>query len=396
MRHSVFVVMTAILLLTGCMSYDYWNEEILLHDGSRLKVVRTVKEHLGNGELSEAFRKRPDQYGISFREPKTGKKIEWEGERHIRPLMVEISGGEIYLAAVADNTYSNLVEYGCPELPYVYLRFNGKGGWGIMSGSSIPPKILLGNISPEYAPHVATKGGLIAADVIPHLWNGIVFSTGGFIQRELPVTWEQWKYPGKNSYKYRPRRYGCTYNVPSTDDPSHIQWPTQPAAVVTLERLSDEVFDPIWIWKGSREGNDFGLYMSDDARKKACDDVVKLVGDDAEDPRLRGWFIFKKDETRKKKARNTYTQMCDESSIWFFSGDAPGYLYITRFTHSGELLYRVRFARPVEDQQFPGGTRRSTIRSEGGYVYFEWWHTQQSGYDRLIQKRSAYRFKEPG
>lgn len=119
-----------------------WKEEVLLHDGSRLVVDRSV-ERGGRHEIG----KKPSymKQMLTFTHPNTGEQIVWEdkatpdlGNSNFLPMALDIYQKTIYLVA---NPMGCLAynKWGRPNPPYVVFRYGGKA-WELSRCRSFPLK----------------------------------------------------------------------------------------------------------------------------------------------------------------------------------------------------------------------------------------------------------------
>ena len=106
-----------------------WKEEVLLHDGSKVIVDRSV-ERGGRHEIGQ----RPSytKQNLSFTHPTTGKSITWEdkatedlGTSSFLPMALDIYQGAVYLVASPMGCLS-YNKWGRPNPPYVVFRHSGK------------------------------------------------------------------------------------------------------------------------------------------------------------------------------------------------------------------------------------------------------------------------------
>lgn len=123
---------------------------MLLHDGRTIEVQR-VASHFDSGERSNAFTRSPDQYSLTATNPDSGKQVRWSGERHFNLILLDFRHKTPYLVIVATNVFSNLKQYGCPKIPYIFFRQNENNGrWTQISASEFPRQLLRANLSFRY------------------------------------------------------------------------------------------------------------------------------------------------------------------------------------------------------------------------------------------------------
>lgn len=220
-------------LLGGCSQTSYWTDEAKLGDGSLLKVHRYVVLKTTGGELSNAFKRWPVQYGFRVSHPATAEAIKWVGDDHVTPIFLDVDASNFYLiiligSARDDATYKN---YGCPDSPYVYLkRTKGAGDWKVIAPAEMPLKSAMANLSAYYDFHWMTREpfeldrkknakrynaipsheriGFQAHERIEARNKLSEHSTQGFFQSDIPRGAYDWRYGSKAGYLQN----GCKKN----------------------------------------------------------------------------------------------------------------------------------------------------------------------------------------
>lgn len=185
MKEAMFVNKWMVILLTilgGNMSAcaldgsSSWKEEVLLHDGQKIIVERSVTRR-GRHELGQ----RPpigEQY-LTFTMPGTGKVVRWEdeysedvGSANFNLLMLDILGGVAYLVGspMGCLPYN---KWGRPNPPYVIFKFQGSE-WKRINIQELPAELKKPNLiisSPDDGAKQAI-GGLVPAEVVNELNTG--------------------------------------------------------------------------------------------------------------------------------------------------------------------------------------------------------------------------------
>ena len=164
--------------LSACAEFlglggDIWKEEVLLHDGQKIIVERTIKRH-GGHEIGQ----RPpigDQ-SIRFTMQGTHRQVEWKDE-----YSEDVSGANFLLMAldvVQDTAYLVVTPMGCqsynkwgrPNPPYVIFKNDGEGKeWIRIPLQDLPAEIRLPNMlhsSPDDVAKNSAKGGIVSAETI--------------------------------------------------------------------------------------------------------------------------------------------------------------------------------------------------------------------------------------
>jgi len=126
----------------GLFGYASWKEEVLLHDGSKVIARRWQKgRHRYSYERSSFVSKQ----SISFRHPKTGKRIVWKDgpTKAIRNVNFDLIALHIkeeipYLITQAYDCFS-YNWWGRPNPPYVIFKYEDKT-WKRIPLEELPPE----------------------------------------------------------------------------------------------------------------------------------------------------------------------------------------------------------------------------------------------------------------
>ncbi len=111
------------------LGVDTWKEEVLLHDGSKLIVDRTV-ERGGRHEIGQQPPVKTES--LTFTLPTTDERIIWKNEyspdigfADFMPMLLDVFQGTAYVvsAPVGCLSYN---KWGRPNPPYVVFKFEGK------------------------------------------------------------------------------------------------------------------------------------------------------------------------------------------------------------------------------------------------------------------------------
>jgi hypothetical protein len=127
---------------------DSWKEEVLLHDGSKIIVNRTV-ERGGRHEIGQQPPYK--EQSLTFIMPGTNQTIRWVdhysedlGSASFLPMAVDIYEGKVYLVA---DTMGCLAynKWGRPNPPYVVFKYDGKD-WQRVPLTALPDAIRSPNL----------------------------------------------------------------------------------------------------------------------------------------------------------------------------------------------------------------------------------------------------------
>jgi len=125
-----------------------WKEEVLLHDGQRIIVERSVER----GGRHEIGQKPPyKEQGLSFTMPGTNQTITWEdhysediGTASFLPMLLDFQQGAAYLVVNPMGCLS-YNKWGRPNPPYVVFKYEGKD-WERIPLEELPVEIKTPNL----------------------------------------------------------------------------------------------------------------------------------------------------------------------------------------------------------------------------------------------------------
>jgi hypothetical protein len=125
-----------------------WKEEVLLHDGSKIIVTRTVER----GGRHEIGQKPPyKEQHLSFTLPATGEHVTWTdkfsedvGSANFLPMLFDMRDSEAYLVASPMGCLS-YNKWGRPNPPYVVFIYQDKE-WKRIPLQELPPEIKTPNL----------------------------------------------------------------------------------------------------------------------------------------------------------------------------------------------------------------------------------------------------------
>src|SRR5574340_506115 len=173
----ILITKLGLLLMMGmsmsACSATSWKEEVLLHDGSKVVVKRTV-ERGGRHEIGQ--RAGATNETLSFTLPGTGQAVTWEdkfsediGSSNFNLLMLEILDGTAYLVASPMGCLS-YNKWGRPNPPYVVFKYQGNE-WQRIALHELPAELKIPNLvisSPDDAAEKASHG-VVSAETIKNL-----------------------------------------------------------------------------------------------------------------------------------------------------------------------------------------------------------------------------------
>lgn len=379
---------------TAAVRPDRWSEDAALHDGRQVKVEREVSytfEHsVGDaGSGFAVFKSKISTFRFQFRHPQTGEIIVWQGVPHVRPVLLDVVDGTPYLVLVATPTKEIEPVYGCSDLPFVYLAYDSKSSktWRPINVDRAPMELRRANLSLEDPARL--KDHLSVTDVRATN-ERLGSSKEQYFQPEIPRTYGEWRYVYKNSYRNERRRGDCR-PPPAPLQPVVLPAPIEgmPEILETIDYVPDRI----------AVGDDWASLVFDQKREGEC---KKLFRPTDPDDYMQGQR-FVKDSSGKKSA--PYSQsaqfnmgvrvLCDDD-VWFVTHqEERGKIVISKFTVTGDLVYRTSFRNPDRMEGFTGYIRVPSLRSEGGDLYFDWLDFRDVNREWHIKRWLKMRMKEP-
>ena len=125
-------------------SASRWKEEVLLHDGQKIEMERTVKL----GGRREVGQEPPiREQSLSFTLPGTTQKVLWEdtfsadiGTANFLPMLLDVHNGATYLVAYPMGCLS-YSKWGRPNPPYVVFKHADNKSWNRIALQELPAEI---------------------------------------------------------------------------------------------------------------------------------------------------------------------------------------------------------------------------------------------------------------
>ena len=196
-----------------------WQEEVLLHDGSKIIVKRTVER----GGRHEIGQEPPiKEQSLSFKLPGTNENVVWEdkftedvGGANFLPKLLDIHNATAYLVAHPMGCLS-YNKWGRPNPPYVIFKYEKKT-WMRIALQDLPHAIETPNLIPSSPDTEAKKTGqsIVSAETIKKMYadykqpeyktilREAVPTSGGIASCEELVHYKcGWGAPGEFNKKY--------------------------------------------------------------------------------------------------------------------------------------------------------------------------------------------------
>lgn len=164
--------------MSACADATSWKEEVLLHDGTKLIVERSV---VRKGRSEPFQRPTIGEQSLSFILPATHQRVRWEdaysddlGSANFLPMMLEADKDAAYLVASPLGCLS-YNKWGRPNPPYVVFKYQS-GNWKRIALQELPARFKTPNLiisSPDDAAKKA-GGSLISAERVSQFNNAPV------------------------------------------------------------------------------------------------------------------------------------------------------------------------------------------------------------------------------
>ena len=177
MRNGLLAISLMILGggMSACADGTSWKEEVLMHDGTKLVVERSV---VRKGR-SEPFKRPPiGEEALSFKHPVTQERIRWKDEygddvgmSNFGLLMLEIDRTAAYIVAEPRGCLS-YNKWGRPNPPYVVFRYQD-GDWKRIPLQELPARFKTPNLILSSPDDKAKQTGkdLITAEMVNRINN---------------------------------------------------------------------------------------------------------------------------------------------------------------------------------------------------------------------------------
>jgi hypothetical protein len=395
-RASILLLILCILaaIISTFKPDESWTDQVLLHDGRVVDSIRSVAFHYGGGELSQALTKWPDQYALKIKNPNTGELVNWQSPRGFNQVAVDFWEGSAYGVILQSSILADLKQYGCPTIPYVFFRYDQQNRtWEQISATKFPVKLQRINLSVSYdGTYMKNSRTQTVSDIVSrnHLMSKI--------KPEIPTSFESWNSEYKNPWRVGHYQDGCRETVPSNEDPTHPQSIGQNSKNEEAEVVETKVYDPPMEVIEDKHGSfeKWNALSFNETNHKQCMSYIEQVSDYSSRPELRGWFVFVNDPTGNNKAKFTGGILCNTDAIWFTDYVIEkGRVVLTKFTTTGNFIYRLSFARPDTQKFYEGYIVQSSFKSDGKYLTFDWWNSDQGGYTHTLKRSLKIRLKEP-
>jgi len=364
-----------------------WTADALLQDG------RTIPLRFQGNSTAQPYylsrnKSKLSQFKVEFKHPDTQKAIVWQGARYFNPVLIDFFGGTPYLVAYGRPTHDTTKLYGCPELPYVFLR-HGEDGWQPIPVEQAPTELTRSNVSVYDMSSEAAGRHFSAKDIAQKIQLNVRQSSGQ-VQEKIPRTIADWSTDQKRNALHDRLVGDC--RPPRPQQLALVMpLPTQGAAelIESVDYVPEKAYD----------ADDWKALSPDPRPMGDCKKLFKVLDLDNYTQDLR--FVNDKTQTKRVPySRNGafesgILQLCDDSA-WFINlQEVPNKIVVTRFTSSGDLVLRAAFARPSDLPGFTGSMRPLSLHSEVGYLHFDWVYSRQIDNQWFVKRVLKMRVDAP-
>ncbi|MBS0311858.1 MAG: hypothetical protein JSR88_11030 [Proteobacteria bacterium] len=361
-------------------------KDVALHDGRHIAVDQTIQWktefrifHPIIGIAPRFETTGPDTFHLKFKHPDTQETITWQGELYYTPVLLDIVDGIPYLVVLGRVNKETESIYGCPELPYSYLKYDPG-----FFGKWVPVPV-------EKAPGVLRESNLS----LPSR------NDGGFFQRTIPRTYEEWHYEFKNNYRNERKQGDCRPPLQPLPDvplpkPVDIELETVESTIYIL-KSSDEYYKYLSERKGTiTRANCFALFRPPKPENLMLGE--RFVKDPTGSKRLPysgpSPLPLGMLETRAER-------YCDDEFVWFVAGhEELGKTIITKYSITGDFIYNIRISNPknTDGRRFAGKMVLDSLTTENNFFYFYWNQDIKRSDDQSLEypnRMLKFRFREP-
>lgn len=218
-----------------CTQTDSWTEDALLLDGRVIKVNREVCSTFqfiaGDGGSPRLFASWPDKHWIKFEHPDTHEIIKWQGEQYFNPVLLGLIEGIPYLVVSGRPDKKTEEKYGCPELPYFFLKYDQKGwlgNWVPIPATQAPAALRDANLSLREVSLDSDRHASLSA-----VYSNLKYAegaSGGRFQAKIPRNYDEW-YGTSEEYRYERRANDCR--------PTPVRPLPSPKFEIARQRIND-------------------------------------------------------------------------------------------------------------------------------------------------------------
>ena len=368
---------------TGCSGQPKeWIDVAQLHDGTTLEVTRRETFSFGDGPFSEAFQRMPHFHELEAVVPGTRSELRWKGPYEMMPVMLDFADGVPYLVIMPNSTFSDMKSYGCPAIPFVFLRYErAESTWHQIQPASMPAALTRANLSGSDNTLGQIRDHWQSAEQIADANALLERMSDGYFASTIPRDFASWNFAKKEADKHRHFKDGC--HVAQASVGSLLAG--LPSQRVALEVLESTDLSPEQVMSSDA----WSKLAWDAERANRCNEFIKqeYEGSSAE--------VFIKDPSGLKRAPFPGFQICEPDALWLGNYLPGKKVMLSKYLPTGERLYTISFEEPAAPPGHAGSVMDPTFKSANGYLTFDWWNSNQEGYERSVVRRMKVRLKEP-
>lgn len=381
-----------------------WTEEALLHDGRTIKVTIYAEDVVSLNMwwplppvISTSLYKL-STFRLNFLHPDTQEQITWYGAENLKPVLVDFVDGVPYLVIYGRPDKKSAKRFGCPELPYVYLKNYRWTGWDPIPVEEAPMELRRANLASINVDYGYHGKNLTQAEVAKQIEFGERWENHRF-QAQIPRTYEEWNIKGKNGERNDRPVWDC-------------RPPPQPRPDIVLPGPQDvelEVVESAEYWLTTQEQRQALHSVAKGPNKKTnCTELFAWA--DPENTMLGEAFV--KDATHSKRLpysgpiplpagqmlERRYERYCNGEFVWFVARrEEKDRTHITKYTTEGDLVYNVRVVDPFTNTRGDYGMVEESFRSEDGFLSLYWIQNLPDYDSRFAHPAllTKFRFREP-
>lgn len=343
---------------------ESWDEEALLHDGRLIVINREVGytlQVLSGDSGSPVFMKSwPDKFWLKFKHPDTQETIKWQGEQNFNPVLLDIIDSVPYLVVSGRPDKKTEKIYGCPELPFIYLKYESGffGKWVPVSAENSPKNLRDMNLSPRYPDHLSRNDSQRDYQSRKSVLTNIRFDSPNGTGGKIPTSYDNWDYPFKESYRYNRRNNDC--RKPAEGPPPTAKFEAARLSIYDAELKAKTVIATVDSYSDKTEivtSEDFsrikGVWSGNGYLTRNCNNIVKSIRPVREFLDKGGWHYngyelllnsgeeipLQKSLSNQSMAHRQFKIVnCSEDIIYVISQSSKENLLVQRLKSSGEVM----------------------------------------------------------
>lgn len=363
----------ALILLTlsgAALADEHWTEEVVVADGPTIQVSRSVEYACRGTVLSTILDKYPCLFRLDFEHPKLPLTVRWRGIRYINPIAVQVIRDVPYLAIYSGAGYSPMHDkpqsFGCPEVPFSFLKYDLKSGdWSPVAPMEVPESLLDPNLTADY--YLYRPKGKLSKEIVAEIVKSQ--SRNGYLQTKIPRNADEWSYKLKKSFLTSRVTNDCRPPLekvvdaifPMKEDGKNLDLELIKTKIVDYEVVEDKYFDPpLMIPDVERPA----LWFNKETAEKCNSYFVKP---DQHDQRLTMFQGFVADSRGRKFTGNGLNNLyCGNDFNYGINYLDNEFFVLAKYTKSGDVLRYLKIPKPKKMM----GTVVRQSKIENGYLHF--------------------------